>query len=320
MILEDVLAAAAVDYNVSSSNRYEVTFNCPFCEDRGFPQDSSYHFGLNILKGLGHCFRCGWKLRGVLPITKELSEVYGVKVALTGREEQKKETKQVPEELEAIGLPDGYERFSTKPDIIELKARSYLKKRNVSQLQIAKHRIGYAATGNMAWRIVFPVIGTDTKVYGWVARSFTGAKPKYLNSTGIKGLWNANREVKTAVIAEGIMSALSVEQALFRVRDSVAIARLGSTVTALQLSLLTRYENIIVFPDHDVAGIKGAIELANKCNDKGMNVGLVIPEAITGRDPGDMQADEILVYLRGAKTYNKDVVNRLRAIASKHAF
>lgn len=324
MILEDVLQAAAVDYRVSNSNKYELTLSCPFCEDRGFSQDESYHLGLNILKGLGHCFRCGWKLRGVIPIAKELSEVYGVKVSLLGKheglQEQPKEEVKPAEELEPVSLPLGYERFSSKPDRIELKARNYLRNRQVSLLQITRHKIGYTAIGDMAWRIIFPVLDVDSKVVGWVARSFAGAKPKYLNSGGLKGLWNAQKSAKTAVVVEGIMDALRVEQALLQVRDSVAIARLGSVITQLQLNLLKQYENIVIFPDADKPGIKGALELASKCDDCNMNVGVVVPAAMTGLDPGNMNEAEILDHLRGARQFTSDVANRLREVACRYEY
>lgn len=317
MIVEDVLQAAGVDYNVSRSNKLEVTICCPFCTDRNLPSDESYHLGININAGLAHCFRCGWKMRGVIPLARELCRVYGIPLpTLRPAAQVEKPKLQVVTEQALLALPEGFERFTNSPDRIEQLARKYLRARNVSQLQISRHHMGYAAVGDLAWRVIFPVY-SDEGVVGWVARTFAYSKPKYLNSRGIKGLWNAQRYARTAVVVEGVMDALRVETALLSVRDTVAVARLGSVITPLQLSLLKQYENVVVFPDADKAGVQGAMELCERCDGTGVSVGVVVPSAMTGRDPGSMSPDEILDALRGAKRYNADVRNRLRAVAAK---
>ena len=145
---------------------------------------------------------------------------------------------------------------------MERKARKYLRERQVSTLQIVRHKIGYAASGAYGWRIIFPVLMENGKVCGYTGRDFTThQKPKYLNSTGYKGLWNAQRRARTAVVVEGIMDALRVEKALLRARDAVAVARLGSIITPLQMDQLKQFEQVIIFPDQDKPGVEGAVKL-----------------------------------------------------------
>ncbi len=169
-------------------------------------------------------------------------------------------------ELIATGLPEGYESFRVKSgdDQIERKAKQYLYTRGVTRELIVEHKIGYAAVGTYAWRVLFPVIWQN-EIFGVVGRDFsgktpgTGQSPKYLNSPGIKLLWGAHRKAKVAIVCEGILDAIRVEQAVGKSQPAIAVARLGSTITPNQLEQLSQYERVCIFPDGDLAGIKGAL-------------------------------------------------------------
>ena len=323
MILTEILDAAAISYQTSKTKGDEVTFDCPFCTLRGLTADTKQKFGLNVKNGLGHCFRCNWASRSLLNTARCLAKVYGLEAELTRlnihpvRKPKPVEKSEEPK-VKPPGLPEGYEAFSDSTDPIERAAKGYLYGRGVSILQIVRHKIGYAAVGPMAWRVLFPVFDEKGRIFGCVGRAIVpDMEPKYLNSSGCKLLWNAHREGQLAVVCEGIMDALRVEKALLQGRDAVAIARLGSTITPTQISQLRKYEKVIVLPDLDVPGAKGAGSMAERCAAAGIIVSVAVPEEMNGKDPGSMSESEIFDYIRSAQPWSRSTGRRLRAAAVK---
>lgn len=323
MLLQEILQAAGVDYRTTTQAN-EVVLCCPFCVLRGFPDDTKFHLGLNIKLGLAHCFRCDWKSRNVLHTARQLARIYKLSLRLNYVPEVKAEKEEVEKfEQVASGYPEEYEAFGKGDDNVERRCRSYLRSRGITTLQILRHKIGYAAVGRFAWRVIFPVFDIDGQVYGAVARAIdTKQSPKYLNTPGIKLMWNAHRQATVAVVCEGIMDALAVERALMRKHDWIAVARLGSSITHVQLKQLKRFDKIVILPDWDKAGVTGANELALQCAEGGLRVDVAVPEVMDGRDPGSMTEDEILAYIDTAGPWRDTYVRndlRLRAAAVKEA-
>ena len=133
--------------------------------------------------------------------------------------------------------------------------------------------------------------GTGKPMDAWAAPITPDQQPKYKNSPGLKNaMEHGARKASTAVIVEGIMDALRVDTALLQVQGTAAIARLGSSITALQLDQLREYERLVIFPDFDRAGVHGATELAERISeDRDSQLSIVIPAGMTGSDPGSMQ-------------------------------
>jgi hypothetical protein len=318
MLLLELLEQAGVDFKRSDGD--EITLNCPFC----VTEDTGYHLGLNVGNGLAHCFRCDYKSGGLMNTARQLSRVYDIPFQIrymaTKEEQEGRPVPALPSPSREY-LPKEYERFvSGSTDKVEKRIRGYLKSRGVSQLQIEKHQIGFAVAGKYAWRVLFPVLGEDGKAYGCVARSVdVRQKPKYLNSLGIKLLWNAHRPAKVAVVCEGIIDALKVETALMRRRDWVAVARLGSSLTPQQMRQLRQYERIVILPDRDAAGVKGAIAMAELCAANHIQVEMAVPERMDDRDPGDMIDDEIIDYIDSAQSWSNGAYYRMRASVMKEA-
>lgn len=318
ILLQEILDRSGIRYRYTTS-RWETVLDCPFCQERGLTEDAKEHLGLNIRNGLAHCFRCDWRSRGVLTTARALAKVFRIPFRLEYRtmqeEEVEEEKKEESDIVVPVGLPKEYEQFTeTVGDPVERRVRSYLKSRQVSMMQVERHKIGFAAVGKYAWRVLFPVFGGDGKVHGCVARAVDNRQqPKYLNTPGIKLLWNGHRQAKVAVVVEGVLDALRVETALLRRRDWVAVARLGSTITSAQLAQLRAYERVICLPDRDAPGLKGTISLAKTCLDKGIHVEVAIPEFVDDRDPGDMTENEIDDYIGLAQKWSDGSVPRIRA-------
>lgn len=311
-LIEGILQRAGVETKPHTFKKGEVQLSCPFCLERGLGDDTGQHLGVNFDSGKGHCFRCDWNARDIMYTARALSRVYKIPFVLRYVESEPQKPKKTPRTL-PVGLPVGYEAFNGNKDSIERKMRAYLEKRGVSTSQIVRHKIGFAAVGEMAWRILFPVRDEDGKVYGCVGRTIMAdVEPKYLNTIGIKLLWGANESGSTAVIVEGVLDALRVEQALLSHRGYVAVARLGSAITPVQLHQLRRFENRVILPDWDVPGMKGAMELARECAVHGMPVKFALPEAMTGLDPGAMTMDQIEDMLSSALPWNEKLKFRIR--------
>ncbi len=316
MLLQELLERADVDYKQKDD---EISICCPFCPTH----DDRMLLGINVENGLAHCFHCGWSSGGVIETAKALAEVYGISFRIhfeAKKDEKEYVPKPVPTEPVVISrLPVEYERFvGDTSDKVEKRIRGYLKSRGVSHLQIERHQIGFAACGRYAWRAIFPVLGEDGKCYGFVARSIdVRQQPKYLNSPGIKLLWGAHQAAKTAVIVEGVLDALRVEHALMRRRDWIAVARLGSTMTGSQFRQLRKYERLILLPDRDAAGVKGAVAVAELCAANHIQVEMAIPQEMDGRDPGDMTEDEVNDYIDSAQQWTQATYYRMKTAAAK---
>lgn len=333
MILTDILESAGVETR-SGTVEGELLLCCPFCRERGHAADMKFHFGLNVGRALGHCYRCDWKGRGLMFMARQLCRAYGVTMDLNKISRRQRKTLEVKETppavpetaLSILDVVPEFETFdaypSLPPDEVEKAARRYLKSRGVSVYQIVKHGIGYAAVGDFAWRVLFPVVDSTGGVHGCVGRAIVTkageeTTPKYLNTRGMKILWNAQKPIGTAVVVEGVMDALRLERALLQVRNMTAVARLGAAITAGQLDQLKEFEQVVVLPDWDKAGIHGAIQLCVRCVERGISTRVSIPEIMNGSDPADMEEDVLVEMIRGAIPWNKDAEWRLRAAAKK---
>lgn len=325
-LLTEILRRAAVEQRPHPSKPDEIMLCCPFCSERGLSDDRSFHLGINVENGKSHCFRCGWSARDALWAARQLSRAFNVPFRLryvlksehenvsgTVNESAYYEKVSARENARPLGLPREYEAFNGSEDSVERKLRAYLTKRGVSASQITRHKIGYAAVGDLAWRILFPVFGKNGRVYGTVGRvASDNVQPKYLNTRGIKLLWGAHMPGHTAVIVEGVFDALRVEQALLRRRSTVALARLGSTITPAQLKQLKKYEQRIILPDWDVPGVRGAMKLAQTCADNHLPVKIAVPGEMSGLDPGSMTLDQIDAAIDAALPWGEGVKFRLR--------
>lgn len=318
MILKEIIEAAGVAYKQKGD---EIKLPCPFCGD------ARPLLSINIRSGLAHCFHCEWKSGGVLYTARQLCKAFGVKydlyewLNLDDRDVAEEKAKGVKDILEPIGLPEEYEKFDVanwQGDVVETMAWHYLTKlRKVTVEQIKKHQIGFAGSGTMGWRVLFPVLDTDGECYGCIGRDFTGyGKPKYLDTPGAKLLWNAQREGLVAILVEGVMDALRVENVLIE-NNSVAIARRGSALSELQLEQLGRFQRIVILPDSDPPGCHAASQAAKHCAEHGLDVSVWVPYRMDERDPGDMSKEEIHMALHAAEPWSKAVEWRLRSAATK---
>jgi hypothetical protein len=292
---------------------------CPFCGD------TEFKFGLNLEDGKAHCFhgRCEWKSRSVVYTARELCKAFGInfgwrlRLSAAEADAAPAEIAPIPEPVPA-GLPDEYESFHRAGenlyDLIESKAYDYIQHRGITDEEIQEHHIGFAAAGRFGWRVIFPVIGEDGMVYGCAARDFSGsAERKYLNSDGLKLLWNGQRAAHVAVVVEGAIDGLRVNRVLRQqFPNSVAVAALGGAVTPQQIAQLAKYRQTIHFPDFDTAGVKGAVRRAEATDAAGIETRIVEPPQMDGSDPDNLSDDVVAACLRRARPWTPVEKYRMR--------
>lgn len=126
--------------------------------------------------------------------------------------------------------------------------------------QVARWGAGYAPTGTLAGRIVFPTRDDQGRLRNFSARSYRGHRIKYLSGKRDEGAdpgvvfgsyhWPDDRD--TVFVSEGVLNALANERAGAR-----AVAALdGSELLSEHLLALGTFKRIIVVTDNDKAGDK----------------------------------------------------------------
>jgi len=325
MIIEDLLIQSGVDYRELHGRPDEVTLCCPFCVDAGLSEDTKFRFGLNIENGKAHCFHCGFASRSAVYTARMLCKVWDIdfswrlRLSASGSQEMVIQKPVEPVRILPVGLPADYESFGDLSDEIERRAFDYLRTRRITRQDIEQYQIGYAGAGEFSWRILFPVIGEDGEVYGCAGRDFSGiGTVKYLNTPGLKLLFNGQRKAKTAVVVEGVMDVLAVSRVIkTHFPHMVGVGALGSAVTPQQIAQLAKYETVIHFPDNDVPGVRGAIKRADATVEAGIETTIIMPDSMSGADPGSMTDEMIADCIRSAKPWTKSQKLRLRLRALK---
>ena len=254
MTFQEVLLRRGIRFRTSSGDSSKVHVCCPFCIENGKSADVQFHLCVHAREGWGRCMYCGWRHRyAVVPVLKQL----GIMETVTGFEKAPDNGPQVP-----VEFPKDFQVLTHVYDDLDRQAKKYIRDRGVTEEQIRSCRIGVSYAGRYAYRILFPVfVGKVLK--GINARDFTGiGKPKYLNSQGDKYLFRFDPKQSTTILSEGVIKALRIAQ----VTEFGSAALLGHDLTEQQLAqiLESRCQHVILYPDTDSVGVKGAVSIADK--------------------------------------------------------
>ena len=170
--------------------------------------------------------------------------------------------------------PDSWDSLSKA-----MTAKGYTEQELISAGLARKRQKGDGVYDLFRNRLVFPVIDIRGSVIGFSGRILGDGEPKYLNSPdtlvfnksrNIFGLNLAKKSKAGALIlAEGNIDVVMLHQAGF---DN-AVATLGTSLTAEQVQLISRYVNkVILAYDSDSAGQKASQRAVSLLEKTGMEV------------------------------------------------
>jgi DNA primase len=191
-----------------------------------------------------------------------------------------------------------------------------------------KRRSGEGYLDKFRGRVVFPFVDVTGKIIGFSGRDIVGKEPKYLNtqdtlvfnkSAFIYGLDKAKVEVKKkgAVFVEGPMDVIKA----FQNGIKNVIATSGTSLTSLQLKIISRYSKELIFSfDSDEAGLSATARALSLAEPFDFEVKVVlIPEKYADLDDfisqNSEKAKEALnnpvpaydfYFANALKKYNKD--------------
>jgi len=221
---------------VRKKGKYQLFYNCPFHED------NKGHLGVDLKRGIYHCFKCNVSGR-VKDLDTPLSDFKEqVEDFLYGKPDQGRTT---GGSSNILSLPREYERISKQSGL----PYKYLRNREITEREMRIYRMGYCGTGVFQDRVIIPIYD-EAKLSYFVGRTYTNREPKYMNAPIEKGgniFKTFKGKVDRSIICEGIFDAMRIGR-LFP-----AIAILGKVVngSAQIASILRSTKEAFVMLDRD---------------------------------------------------------------------
>lgn len=300
----DVLVERGIPFRRSVE---EILLCCPYCVANGETADERFRLSVNVVKNKAYCFNCRYSLgkEAMNRILREFRvDAPGHVWSFDGRPDKEIKRK--------VKLPDDFTLLTDVETSDEREALAYLRRRRISQHQIAKYRIGVSLCGRYALRVVFPVI-FEKRLRGYVARDYTGrSQPKYLNSVGEKYLFGCPAKCETLWLSEGVFKSLRIERAL----GVASAAMLGHDITDLQIEQIraTGCKHVCIWSDPDAVGIRGTVKSAWKLrNELELDVRVLSPIGVSPAD--ELEFKDIRRHATSVAPFNYAAEARLRLAA-----
>ena len=171
--------------------KQQYAFDCPTCsaEKGEYDGDGKGNLEVNLAEGVYHCWSCG-ETHGTKGGLKKLFRSFATrdqikKLKMIGYDlsEFKAKVKET-NVIEDLTLPKGFISFEegNPKSLLYKQAWNYLtKQRKLLPEDIFKFKIGYVSGGKYDSRVVIPSYDVNGELNYWVTRTYTNAKPKYLN-------------------------------------------------------------------------------------------------------------------------------------------
>jgi DNA primase len=281
----------------SSSNKVEVEYNCPKCDNN----NNKFNLVVNVKKMAFHCWACGYK-----GTTRQIAHDYG------DGEQQERMSKIsggifIPnkEVVEKIDMGEFRSmKFSWNDSIHYLSAKKYLASRKIDQKMVERWDICYAETGKYANRIIIPSKDTSGRVQYFIARSFYGERQSYMNPEIEKSHFIFGESFidwkKPLFITEGVFDAMVLYN---------AVPILGSNISHNRKLLNKIHEHkprIILAMDEDAYGTS-MVRVAKYLRNLGVDV--YIMKHLCYNDLSEAFEKEgrshIIKMIRGAKRFDE---------------
>lgn len=252
-ILEDILGESR-NHNEYSG---QMTFNCPTCsyDIKGLDEgDGKYNLEVNYVEGVYKCWVCSdtHDTHGTL---HKLVKKFGTKKQLKRFEILMPETdgERAKKNYKKVRLPKEYIPFESASAGLKMtpqykRAFNYIKRRNITDEQIKKFKIGFCYEGEYENRIIIPSFNQENELNYFVGRSYL-SKPfiKYKNPDAEKEIIIFNENLidwdKPIYLVEGPFDSIFVPN---------SIPMLGKHMSDYLFNLLyERAKEIIILLDGD---------------------------------------------------------------------
>lgn len=300
MELKKRLQEKQIKFKQSTKSQEEIWICCPFCDSRGESQDTRFRLGVNVRTGTAHCFNCEWKSRKALGILQRELELGHISATTQYYDSEAART--------TIELPLDFEQLSgTDKETWFKRAKKYVTDRGITEEQIKRYNIGFSMVGRYAYRIIFPV-KEGKQLVGLVARSFVNKEPRYLNTVGLKSIYGIHKRQgqKQIILSEGVFKSLAIERVI-NTNKYLSASLLGSNITDRQEELLDGFREIILWPDPDIAGIKGIAKIVEKL---GTRFKIKLPFPMPHKQADELVSDEIAYMLSCAEPYSHGLIQQ----------
>lgn len=220
-----------------------LLYQCPYCEDAGWPADDNYHFGWNPTTGRYNCVRCG--AAGPAP---RLPRPFGKPASGASPPHESVASNGGSS---APGAIPGYRPLGDA-SVQSRALLAYLSGRNLTLHEIRRRRLGYSTDPFFAFAVMIPFFNRDAKVEMYQAR-FTRHTPpsggKYWTAPVAEG-WPPKTMVLYGLrwledgpptLVEGVFDAMAAPNGL---------AYLGSNVSRAQARIVAGLSDTAVLaPD-----------------------------------------------------------------------
>jgi DNA primase len=260
--------------------RGNQAYTCPFCHHHKPKLEVNFTENKEGINKWA-CWACGKKGKTVRSLFKQ------VQVDASYFQELSKLVKNVSSDdigeakHTSLELPKEFKTFIKNQDITARHALSYLKKRNISKIDILKYNIGYCTSGQYANMIVIPSYDCNGKLNYFTARSFEkDPYVKYRNPEVSRDIIAFELFINwdlPIILCEGPFDALAIKRNVIplfgkNIQSSLMKKLVGSKVQKIYIAL-----------DNDA--MKQALGFCEQLLDIGKEVYLV---ELQGKDPSEM--------------------------------
>ncbi len=272
--VENLLREKSIYFQVSGNDYLTKCFNPEH-------DDSNPSFRIDKIKGIGHCFSCGFRFN-IFKYYGLITNTVNIKVA--GLKEKLKNLK-----VSEAGL-----------DILEGYVPATEKFRGISTKTLNKFdAFTTDKVPNMEDRMIFPLKDIRGKIRAFVGRHvLSNGNPRYINyPKDVKlPLFPAVLETryKTLLLVEGIFDMLNLyDKGLHNVVSTMGTNTLNNDNAKHRLLPFKAQgvTKIFICYDGDDAGRKASVELKPRLEDLGFEVEII--ELQDDTDPGNMSQDEV---------------------------
>lgn len=297
-----------------SGDGKNIDVRCPRCA----PSDRSKRkLAIRVADDRNHCWKCGWRARSLVPLLRKFAGQASLNEYVTRFTDGSvlRKTALAPEIDTTVeqrpSLPNDFRLLvtlrSNDPDV--RAARKYLVRRNISERELWKYRLGVSEEYRWHRRVIVPSFDSRGRLNYFVARAVDSARqprydnPKYDKLSIVFNEINVNWSSQL-VLCEGVFD-------MFNCGDNV-VPLLGSDIneeSALFTAILANNTPIALALDDDMWYTKTP-KVVRKLTEYGIDV--VVVDTRPFGDPGSASKQQFRDALEAAQPYGWDRAMRSR--------